>query len=139
MKSSLKVRKDVDKQHLVGEIIRLLKADALEESETLLAMTISQYPHDPEPHNLYGVLMVKRSDHNLAMKHFRASWDLDPTYLPARHNLEHFGTFFSKGHCAYEMSDCAKESEGSCYEVVYDEQKIGRVRRKTQYDKIRKH
>ena len=67
---------------------------------------MSVYPDAPQPHNLLGVLLEKQGDHLLAMKHFRAAYALDPTYWPARHNLDHFGTFHSTGRCAFDESDC---------------------------------
>lgn len=93
-------------------------------------MAIGKYPHDPEPHNLFGIFFEKRSDHNMAMKHFRAAWDLDPTYMPARHNLEHYGTFFSKGGCAYDESDCNITKQKDEYELVIDKNKIGHIVRR---------
>jgi len=94
---------------LYKSIIGLLKENNLVESEPLLVEAIGKYPHAPEPHNLMGIWLERKRDHMLAMKHFRAAWSLDPTYLPARHNLELYGTFFSKGHCAFELSDCKHE------------------------------
>ena len=63
-------------------------------------------PHAPEPHNLLGLLLEKQNNHLLAMKHFRAAWALDPTYLPPQHNLEVFGHFTAGGVGAFEESDC---------------------------------
>lgn len=125
---------DLEKIKCIREIIGLLKENKLDESEQLLRVAISKYPHDPEPHNLYGILFEKKCDHNMGMKHFRAAWDLDPTYLPARHNLEHYGTFVSRGHCAYEELDCVldeneNENVGE-YKIVYDARNIGRINRR---------
>lgn len=66
---------------------------------------MERYPHAPEPHNLMGIVMEKMGDHVSAMKHFRAAWALDPTYMPANHNLNVYGTFFSNGRCAFDESD----------------------------------
>ena len=75
--------------------------------------------------------MEKEGDHPGAMKHFRAAYALDPTYLPARQNLDHYGTFYSRGGCAYDESDCQQEAP-SPYEIEYDEKGIGHaVRRNT--------
>lgn len=110
--------KSNDKEILISKIIELLKSNQLDESEEMLKILIGKYPHSPEPQNLYGILYEKKSDHNLAMKHFRAAWDLDSTYLPARHNLEHYGTFFSSGHCAYELSDCEECEKEGVYKMI---------------------
>ena len=132
MKDKTKVTVNEEKQWLITQIIVFLKANNLSESEQLLEVAIGKYPHDPEPHNLYGILFEKKFDHNMAMKHFRAAWDLDPTYLPARHNLEHFGTFISRGNCAYEDSDCVQEENEKVgdYKIVYDARDIGHINRR---------
>lgn len=97
--------------------------------EFLISDAMGKYPHAPEPHNLTGVLLEKNGDHAAAMRHFRAAWALDPTYLPARQNLESFGTFYSKGLYAFDESDCPKEKHAE-YVTVYDEHGIGHIRRK---------
>jgi hypothetical protein len=63
------------------------------------------------------LVLEKESDHLLAMKHFRAAWALDPTYLPARYNLENFGTFVPKGRGAFDESDCPPLKEKAEYKV----------------------
>lgn len=72
----------------------------------MILKAMSAYPDAPQPHNLYGVLLEKRGDHVGAMKHFRAAYALDPTYLPARYNLELYGTLSTFGRCAFDESDC---------------------------------
>ncbi|MDF2886247.1 MAG: hypothetical protein K0R23_632 [Lacrimispora sp.] len=79
--------------------------------ESMICQAIGKYPHAPEPHNLIGILLEKTGDHPSAMKHFRAAWALDPTYLPARQNLECYGTFFSNGRCAYDEKDCRTDGD----------------------------
>lgn len=138
MKDKSKIIVNEEKQKLITQIIGLLKANNLSEGERLLEEAIGKYPHDPEPHNLYGILFEKKYDHNMAMKHFRAAWDLDPTYLPARHNLEHYGTFVSRGHCAYVDSDCVQEENENAgdYKVVYDARDIGHINRRRKNEAI---
>ena len=79
--------------------------------EKLIFEAMRKYPHAPEPHNLIGVVFEKKGDHVSAMKHFRAAWSLDPTYIPARHNLDLYGTFDVKGKCAFDESDCLADEE----------------------------
>ena len=101
----------------------------LEKGEQLATEAMGKYPDAPQPHNLYGVLLEKKGDHCSAMKHFRAADALDPSYRPARQNLESFGTFFSHGRLAFDESDCPQEL--SCdYVVVRDARGIGHVVRK---------
>ena len=76
----------------------------------LICDAMKKYPHSPVPHNLLGLILEKTGQHICAMKHFRAAWALDPTYLPARQNLEYYGTlFYRKGNIAFDESDCKDE------------------------------
>ena len=76
--------------------------------ESLITDAMRQNPHAPEPHNLFGILLEKEGNHPAAMKHFRAAWALDPTYRPARYNLESYGTFYSTGKCVFAETDCTE-------------------------------
>ena len=86
--------------------VRLLtrKGDYIE-CEKLIADAMSRHPHSPQPHNLMGVLFEIRNDHTSAMKHFRAAWSLDPTYVPARHNLDNFASFYTTGEFVFDEND----------------------------------
>lgn len=100
-----------------------------------ICKAMEQNPHAPQPHNLLGIVLEKLGDHLTAMKHFRAAWALDPTYTPAFHNLDTYGTFFSHGECAFDESDVVLAPLSSV-EIIYDERGIGRVvsKRKIEYD-----
>lgn len=89
-----------------------------------ICRAMGKYPHAPEPHNLIGIVLEKMGDHLTAMKHFRAAWALDPTYLPASHNLKTYGTFFSDGGCAFDKSDIPNTPQKSI-EVIYDDRDTG--------------
>ena len=95
----------------------------------MICEAMGEFPNAPQPHNLLGIVMEKEGDHPGAMKHFRAAYALDPTYLPARQNLDHYGTFYSRGGCAYDESDCPQKSP-SHYEIEYDEKGIGHAVRR---------
>lgn len=94
--------------------------------QSIAVRAMSAYPNAPQPHNLLGVLLEKQGDHLLAMKHFRAAYALDPTYGPARQNLDHYGTFFSAGHCAFDESDCPTERSNTS-KAAHGENSFGRV------------
>ena len=64
------------------------------ESLSLIQSAIAVYPHAPEPHNLMGILLENQGNHLLAMKHFRAAWALDPTYIPAKYNMNQYTEMF---------------------------------------------
>ncbi|MEA4895359.1 MAG: hypothetical protein VB064_08850 [Oscillospiraceae bacterium] len=122
-----------DMSILCMTVRELIRTQDYEKCESLLRSAMEKHPHAPEPHNLIGILLEKKGDHPTAMKHFRAAWALDPTYMPARQNLDCYGTFFSRGKCAYDESDCnAEEKTGkwSDYKVEYDEHGVGRIVRR---------
>ncbi len=117
------------------EIVTLLKNRSLEDAERLILQSYKSYPNRPEPHNLMGILLEKRYDHDEAMKHFRIALELDPTYLPAQYNLLHYGTFYPQDHCAYLEEECyAAEDEtldsDPISRIVYGHNQIGRLFRR---------
>lgn len=71
------------------------------EGEEKVRKAMCLYPHSPIPHNLMGILMVKQKNHLLALKHFRAAYALDPTYLPARNNLDQYTDFATINKSSY--------------------------------------
>lgn len=118
---------------LCMKVKELVSLRDYEKCESLIRSAMGNYPHAPQPHNLIGILLEKKGDHLTAMKHFRAAWALDPTYIPARQNLDCYGTFFSSGKCAYDESDCEVEEKAgkqSNYIVEYDAHGVGRFVRR---------
>lgn len=97
-----------------------------EACEKLICEAMEKFPHAPQPHNLFGILLEKLGDHPSAMKHFRAAWALDPTYLPANHNLHTYGSFFSQGRCAFDEDDLPKTTT-NVQTVLYDKEGEERV------------
>ena len=90
---------------LCDSVRQLINKSDYSECEKLIADAMSKYPHAPQPHNLMGVLFVTKSDQISAMKHFRAAWSLDPTYAPARHNLDNFASLYSGNGFAFDEND----------------------------------
>ena len=91
---------------LCGMVRQLAEKGEYRQGERLAAIAMSNFPHAPEPHNLMGILLEREGDHVSAMKHFRAAWALNPAYIPARYNLDRYGTFYTAGSCAFDISDC---------------------------------
>ena len=118
---------DRDLSALCCSVKQLAGRGDYSECEKLIAEAMSRHPHAPHPHNLMGVLLEIMDDRKAAMKHFRAAWSLDPTYLPARHNMDVFASFYMKGECAYDEGDCAAQEARQCGRVEYDSRGIGRV------------
>ena len=91
---------------LCKNVRSLVACGNYDKCSALISQAMQSYPHAPQPHNLLGVVLEKKGNHILAMKHFRAAWALDPTYFPASQNLTTYGTFYSHGKDAYDESDC---------------------------------
>lgn len=90
---------------------------------------MAENPHDAVPHNLMGILMEKETDHILAMRHFRAAYALDPSYVPARYNMEQYGQMYPTGKPAFTEEDCPVKNDQQ-FELVYDERGVGHLVRK---------
>jgi len=58
-----------------------------DKGEQYLKTAIGLGVDQPEPHNLLGVIAEYKGDIDQAQKHYRAAIALDPTYTPARANL----------------------------------------------------
>ncbi|WP_017470409.1 hypothetical protein [Amphibacillus jilinensis] len=108
-------------------IRHLIEQRDFKRAEEKICDLMKKWPHSPEPHNFMGIFLELQNDHSKAMKHFRASWALDPTYKPVKHNLQHFGTFYSKGRYAFDERDCASCEDEVKYKIEYDANGIGRM------------
>lgn len=69
-------------------------------------------PNAPEPQNLLGLWYERRGNNDLARKHYRAAYALDPTYKPASKNLERVCTFFLSKNIPLDFGeDIPEESD----------------------------
>ena len=112
---------------LCDTVRELIRKNAYQECEKLVTAAMGRYPHAPQPHNLIGILLEKMDDRISAMKHFRAAQALDPTYLPARHNVDRFASFYPGGACAFDETDCFPKQTSETIRLAYDGQGIGHV------------
>ncbi len=117
-------------QTLCDAVRRLSESGNFEKCKELISDAMADNPDAPQPHNLLGIVLEKEGNHTEAMKHFRAAWDLDSTYAPAQKNLDHYGTFYAKGQCAYDENDCIDNEETSA--VEFNKKGIGHIIRKEQ-------
>ena len=118
---------------LCNTVRKLIVQRKICESEELIRQAMAKYPHAPGPHNLMGIQLENSGDHLAAMKHFRAAWALDPTYLPARYNLEQYADMFCKNRKnAYTVDDCPQEQDRGLYKTEYDEKGIGHIVKRNQ-------
>ena len=62
-------------------------------AEEQIKLAVLENPHSPAVHNLYGILEELLQNNDLARKHYRAAYALNPTYKPAVRNLERIYSF----------------------------------------------
>jgi tetratricopeptide (TPR) repeat protein len=79
----------------IKEASHKLHNNKLEESYKIILKALKENPDAPEPQNLLGIFCELNGNSELARKHYRAAYALDPTYLPASENLERLCTLFS--------------------------------------------
>lgn len=84
----------------------LFKNDKFDECRKLIQEEMVKKPDSPIVQNLLGILEEKRFEKEKAIRHYRASYSLDPTYAPALWNLERLGTGDVCKKCAYTEKDC---------------------------------
>ena len=114
-------------KELSVEVRDMIKKRHFCECEELITQAMSKFPHAPQPHNLYGILLENLGDHLTALKHFKAAWDLDPAYIPARYNLNRYGSFYPTGQSAYVEEDCFLEQDKEFDKLAGYEDKNGNI------------
>ncbi len=78
----------------VSEAAKLLRKHEYEEAYKFIMKAAGENPNAPEPHNLLGIWYESQGYNDLARKHYRVAYVLDPTYKPASVNLERVSTLF---------------------------------------------
>lgn len=118
----------------IREIKLFIQKQQYLNGEKKIINLMSDMPHSAVPHNLYGILLEKEHRHVEAMKHFRAAYALDPTYIPARYNLEQYGSYSVFGFSpAYSEEDCieiCRKENDTQFAIEYDEHHVGHMVRK---------
>ncbi len=115
---------NIQMESLVEEVKGLLEKKDYMAARSLIAEGMKRDPDAPEPHNLLGILLEMQEEHGQAMKHFRAAWALDPTYLPARMNIGQYADFSLTEH---EPIYSAQEEPHHSYHVVFNENGFGEM------------
>lgn len=133
MKSANVIKNRSELDQLCETVRTFVIEGAYDHCIEIICEAMERYPHAPQPHNLLGIVLEKTGDHFTAMRHFRAAWALDPSYLPANHNLKTYGTFYSEGLCAFDESDLPNAGTGNM-EVQYDKRGIGHFVYKTKFE-----
>ena len=109
-----------------------IKAGDFPLAEANIKQAMAENPHSPVVHNLYGILEELLKEDNLAHRHYRAAYALDPTYQPAIKNLERISTSEERARKQpIDFGDeTADDDEESLYVVEYDSHHVGHLRRK---------
>ena len=116
-------------KNLEDECKKMITCHEYKKCENKIKEAMFQDPHSAIPHNLMGILMEKEKNHVQAMKHFRAAYALDPTYIPARYNMEQYGSMNFTVECAYSEKDCQIQKD-SQFKEVYDAHNVRHLIRK---------
>ncbi len=84
----------------------------------LIPRYMERYPNSAVPHNLLGIVLESQGHHSDAMRHFRAAWSLDPTFLPASQNIDAYSLYDSEKDVkpAYTVDDCLPERQPTLLE-----------------------
>ena len=84
----------------------------------LIPRYMERYPNSAVPHNLLGIVLESQGHHPDAMRHFRAAWTLDPTFLPASQNIDAYSLYDSEKDVkpAYTVDDCLPERQPTLLE-----------------------
>ncbi|HEX3078701.1 MAG TPA: hypothetical protein VHQ24_17725 [Lachnospiraceae bacterium] len=107
-----------DFTRLLNEATNELRSYEMEKSYQRIMEAFTSNPNAPEPHNLLGIWYEIKNDSNLARKHYRAAYALDPSYKPASRNLERVCTFFSSDRSSIDYGD--RSPEGSRKETILE-------------------
>lgn len=91
--------------NITKEAIEKLNNHEMGEAYKIIISAFSENPHAPEPHNLLGLWYEMKGDDDLARKHYRAAYALDPTYKPASKNLERVSTLFSGNSIPFDFGE----------------------------------
>ena len=72
----------------VSQAVSCLQSFRYEKAYELILRAMEERPDAPQPHNLLGIYYELGGNIDLARRHSRAAYSLDPTFRPACRNLE---------------------------------------------------
>ncbi len=72
----------------VSQAVSCLQSFRYEKAYELILRAMEERPDAPQPHNLLGIYYELGGNIDLARRHYRAAYSLDPTFRPACRNLE---------------------------------------------------
>jgi tetratricopeptide (TPR) repeat protein len=93
----------------INEATINLKNYEYEKSYDFIMKAIGLNPNAPEPHNLLGIWYEFKGNSDLARKHYRVAYVLNPTYKPSTVNLERVSTLFPIRQIPVDFGDVINE------------------------------
>lgn len=77
----------------IKEAISNLKENNFEVALDYIHKAMFRNDSSGEVHNLLGIYYEKKGDLNMAGKHYRAAWDLEPTFKAPMNNLQRITSY----------------------------------------------
>jgi Flp pilus assembly protein TadD len=77
----------------------------MDEAYGCIVKSIVLNPNAPQPQNLLGLWYEITGNTDLARRHYRAAYSLDPTYKPACVNLERVSALFGSRFLPLDFGD----------------------------------
>ena len=72
----------------LAQAVACLQSFRYEKAYEDILEAMEERPDAPQPHNLLGIYYELGGEIDLARRHYRAAYSLDPTFSPACRNLE---------------------------------------------------
>lgn len=88
-----------------------LKDNNYDSAYNMIVEAMRADPSAPQPHNLMGIFYELSGDGNMARRHYRAAYSLDPTYKPACSNLERICTDFDNKLPTYDFGEIPEDAD----------------------------
>lgn len=96
---------------ILQNVIEKLQHNELKEAYKMILDIMVINPNAPEPHNLLGLWFEMNGKDQLARKHYRIAYVLDPTYKPACNNLERISTLFLTKKIPFDFGEELEQEE----------------------------
>lgn len=84
----------IDFSNSMNDAVKQLKSFHYDKAYELIMKAMNADPNAAEPHNLLGIWYEFNANKDLARKHYRIAYVLNPVYKPASENLERVSTLF---------------------------------------------
>lgn len=89
----------------IKDAVKKLQNNQFIDAYKIILDTMCVNPNAPETHNLLGLWYEMTGEEQLARKHYRISYVLDPGFKPACNNLERISTLFLTKEIPYDFGD----------------------------------